>query len=248
MFGGWAPRRRVLAAGNLPSSLTVGSLLAPSGLGNGWAWPQGNPGLDQNPYLWAHRRVRGTSGSVSPQSLITFVNKHLNKLNLEVTELETQVSHGVITCTHMICEHTHVLLCSHVCTPCSHVHSCVLTCVVYVIMCVASCIIPCFHVCAHVCSVSVGAWLVGPEWQLTPAPCSRLPAVGPSRAPSGFLERSELWLPGLPSGLAPGKAPGGPRGRCLESSALAWGAPAPPCLCRAVEDSREDSDPRGVGR
>lgn len=26
------------------------------------------------------------------QSLITFVNKHLNKLNLEVTELETQVS------------------------------------------------------------------------------------------------------------------------------------------------------------
>jgi hypothetical protein len=25
------------------------------------------------------------------QSLITFVNKHLNKLNLEVTELETQV-------------------------------------------------------------------------------------------------------------------------------------------------------------
>lgn len=28
------------------------------------------------------------------QSLITFVNKHLNKLNLEVTELESQVSHS----------------------------------------------------------------------------------------------------------------------------------------------------------
>lgn len=30
--------------------------------------------------------------SLLSQSLITFVNKHLNKLNLEVTELETQVS------------------------------------------------------------------------------------------------------------------------------------------------------------
>lgn len=30
--------------------------------------------------------------SLPSQSLITFVNKHLNKLNLEVTELETQVS------------------------------------------------------------------------------------------------------------------------------------------------------------
>lgn len=28
------------------------------------------------------------------QTLITFVNKHLNKLNLEVTELETQVGHS----------------------------------------------------------------------------------------------------------------------------------------------------------
>lgn len=30
--------------------------------------------------------------SLPRQSLITFVNKHLNKLNLEVTDLETQVS------------------------------------------------------------------------------------------------------------------------------------------------------------
>lgn len=29
----------------------------------------------------------------SQQTLITFVNKHLNKLNLEVTELDTQVNH-----------------------------------------------------------------------------------------------------------------------------------------------------------
>uniref|UniRef100_A0A8C2NJK5 Gamma-parvin n=1 Tax=Capra hircus TaxID=9925 RepID=A0A8C2NJK5_CAPHI len=34
--------------------------------------------------------------SVVKKSLITFVNKHLNKLNLEVTELETQFADGVI--------------------------------------------------------------------------------------------------------------------------------------------------------
>lgn len=33
--------------------------------------------------------------SVVKKSLITFVNKHLNKLNLEVTELETQFADGV---------------------------------------------------------------------------------------------------------------------------------------------------------
>ena len=29
------------------------------------------------------------------KSLVTFVNKHLNKINLEVTELESQFSDGV---------------------------------------------------------------------------------------------------------------------------------------------------------
>lgn len=47
------------------------------------------------------RRLQGLVWRESPsqfpavllfQTLITFVNKHLNKLNLEVTELETQVS------------------------------------------------------------------------------------------------------------------------------------------------------------
>ncbi|KAK7898348.1 hypothetical protein WMY93_019201 [Mugilogobius chulae] len=33
--------------------------------------------------------------NVVKTSLITFVNKHLNKLNLEVTELETQFADGV---------------------------------------------------------------------------------------------------------------------------------------------------------
>ncbi|KAG8535452.1 hypothetical protein GDO81_028497, partial [Engystomops pustulosus] len=33
--------------------------------------------------------------SVVKKSLITFVNKHLNKLNLEVTELESQFADGV---------------------------------------------------------------------------------------------------------------------------------------------------------
>lgn len=34
--------------------------------------------------------------SLPSQSLITFVNKHLNKLNLEVTDLETQVSRASV--------------------------------------------------------------------------------------------------------------------------------------------------------
>jgi parvin len=32
------------------------------------------------------------------KSLVTFVNKHLNKINLEVTELETQFADGVYLC------------------------------------------------------------------------------------------------------------------------------------------------------
>ena len=32
---------------------------------------------------------------VVKKSLVTFVNKHLNKINLEVTELESQFSDGV---------------------------------------------------------------------------------------------------------------------------------------------------------
>lgn len=34
------------------------------------------------------------------QTLITFVNKHLNKLNLEVSELDTQVSLRSTTLAH----------------------------------------------------------------------------------------------------------------------------------------------------
>ena len=34
---------------------------------------------------------------VVKKSLVTFVNKHLNKINLEVTELESQFSDGVST-------------------------------------------------------------------------------------------------------------------------------------------------------
>jgi len=35
---------------------------------------------------------------VVKKSLVTFVNKHLNKINLEVTELESQFSDGVYLC------------------------------------------------------------------------------------------------------------------------------------------------------
>ena len=35
---------------------------------------------------------------VVKKSLVTFVNKHLNKLNLEVTDLDTQFSDGVYLC------------------------------------------------------------------------------------------------------------------------------------------------------
>jgi parvin len=35
---------------------------------------------------------------VVKKSLVTFVNKHLNKINLEVTELETQFADGVYLC------------------------------------------------------------------------------------------------------------------------------------------------------
>ena len=35
---------------------------------------------------------------VVKKSLVTFVNKHLNKINLEVTDLDTQFSDGVYLC------------------------------------------------------------------------------------------------------------------------------------------------------
>jgi parvin len=35
---------------------------------------------------------------VVKKSLMTFVNKHLNKLNLEVTDLDNQFSDGVFLC------------------------------------------------------------------------------------------------------------------------------------------------------
>ena len=38
------------------------------------------------------------SNQVVKKSLMTFVNKHLNKLNLEVTDLDSQFSDGVFLC------------------------------------------------------------------------------------------------------------------------------------------------------
>lgn len=44
---------------------------------------------------------------ISVQTLITFVNKHLNKLNLEVAELDTQVLSSNYVITHRAhCFHT----------------------------------------------------------------------------------------------------------------------------------------------
>lgn len=48
-----------------------------------------------DPVPWVGADSHGSCVSLPRQSLITFVNKHLNKLNLEVMELETQVS-GVL--------------------------------------------------------------------------------------------------------------------------------------------------------
>ena len=38
------------------------------------------------------------SSQVVKKSLVTFVNKHLNKIHLEVHDLETQFSDGVFLC------------------------------------------------------------------------------------------------------------------------------------------------------
>lgn len=59
--------------------------------------PQSRRGRESAPSLRVGRLTlsHGAPVSLPRQSLITFVNKHLNKLNLEVTELETQVS-GVL--------------------------------------------------------------------------------------------------------------------------------------------------------
>ncbi|XP_023603833.1 beta-parvin [Myotis lucifugus] len=53
----------------------------------GGSWPQ--------PLSLSRGELVSAAVPLPPQSLITFVNKHLNKLNLEVTELETQFADGV---------------------------------------------------------------------------------------------------------------------------------------------------------
>ena len=44
---------------------------------------------------WKTFAIIFTFHQVVKKSLVTFVNKHLNKINLEVTELESQFSDGV---------------------------------------------------------------------------------------------------------------------------------------------------------
>lgn len=65
-------------------------------LNGGGAFLKAGEGVRRlRPWGWGGRLSHGAPVSLPRQSLITFVNKHLNKLNLEVTELETQVS-GVL--------------------------------------------------------------------------------------------------------------------------------------------------------
>lgn len=106
-----------------PCSLTVGSCRRNVQLSSGWHWAiktraglehrarhnlfcdsrQRREGLEyiSLPY-WGFRsgcleKAADTALTSLPrQSLITFVNKHLNKLNLEVTDLETQVSGALV--------------------------------------------------------------------------------------------------------------------------------------------------------